>query len=70
MNKERLAVEIAGIRMATPIMGASGAFGFGLEYEDFLDLADVGAVVSKPTPRKTTVFSGFSRAAASASSGE
>lgn len=54
MNKERLAVEIAGIRMATPIMGASGAFGFGLEYEDFLDLADVGAVVSKgitPNPR-------------------
>ena len=35
-------------------MGASGAFGFGLEYEDFLDLADVGAVVSKgitPNPR-------------------
>ncbi len=54
MNKERLAVEVAGIRMATPIMGASGTFGFGMEYEDFLDLADVGAVVSKgitPKPR-------------------
>ena len=54
MNRERLAVEIAGIRMATPIMGASGTFGFGMEYEDFLDLADVGAVVSKgitPKPR-------------------
>ena len=47
MNRERLAVEVAGIRMATPIMGASGTFGFGMEYEDFLDLADVGAVVSK-----------------------
>lgn len=54
MNRERLAVEVAGIRMATPIMGASGTFGFGIEYEDFLDLADVGAVVSKgitPKPR-------------------
>ena len=54
MNRERLAVEIAGICMATPIMGASGTFGFGMEYEDFLDLADVGAVVSKgitPKPR-------------------
>ena len=54
MNRERLAVEVAGIRMATPIMGASGTFGFGMEYEDFLDLADVGAVVAKgitPKPR-------------------
>ena len=54
MNRERLAVEVAGIRMATPVMGASGTFGFGMEYEDFLDLADVGAVVSQgvtPKPR-------------------
>ena len=54
MNKERLSVEVAGIRMATPVMGASGTFGFGMEYEDFIDLADVGAVVSKgitPKPR-------------------
>lgn len=54
MNRERLAVEVASIRMATPVMGASGTFGFGMEYEDFLDLADVGAVVSKgvtPKPR-------------------
>ena len=53
MNRERLAVEVAGIRMATPVMGASGTFGFGMEYEDFLDLADVGAVVSKGvTPKR------------------
>ena len=54
MNRERLAVEVAGIRMATPVMGASGTFGFGMEYEDFLDITDVGAVVSKgitPKPR-------------------
>lgn len=50
----RLAVEIAGIAMRTPVMGASGTFGFGLEYQDFLDMQRVGAIVSKgltPQPR-------------------
>lgn len=54
MSSERLAVEIAGIKMNTPVMGASGTFGFGLEYQDFLDLHEVGAVFSKgitPQPR-------------------
>lgn len=35
-------------------MGASGTFGFGMEYQDFLDLHEVGAVFSKgitPQPR-------------------
>lgn len=54
MSSERLAVEIAGIKMNTPVMGASGTFGFGMEYQDFLDLHEVGAVFSKgitPQPR-------------------
>ena len=54
MDREGLGVGVGGVRGATPIMGASGTFGFGMEYEDFLDLADVGAVVSKgitPKPR-------------------
>lgn len=54
MSSERLAVEIAGIKMNTPVMGASGTFGFGMEYQDFLDLHEVGAVCSKgitPQPR-------------------
>ena len=54
MNTERMAITFAGIPMATPVMGASGTFGFGLEYEDFLDLRHVGAIISKgitPLPR-------------------
>lgn len=54
MSSERLAVEIAGIKMNTPVMGASGTFGFGMEYQDFLNLHEVGAVFSKgitPQPR-------------------
>lgn len=54
MSSERLAVEIAGIKMNTPVMGASGTFGFGMEYQDFLDLHEVGSVFSKgitPQPR-------------------
>ena len=33
-----LAVNIAGIKMKTPVMAASGTFGFGTEYSDFVDL--------------------------------
>lgn len=54
MNLDRLAVDFAGIRLKTPVMGASGTFGFGIEYKDFLDLSRVGAIISKgltPLPR-------------------
>lgn len=42
-----LAATIAGIKMPTPVMTGSGTFGFGLEYTDFLQLNQVGAVVVK-----------------------
>jgi dihydroorotate dehydrogenase (NAD+) catalytic subunit len=42
-----LAVDIAGIKMRTPVMAASGTFGFGLEYGDFVDLHTVGAIAVK-----------------------
>lgn len=44
-----LNVKIAGIKMKTPVMTASGTFGFGPEYADFVDLNQVGAVVVKGT---------------------
>ena len=44
-----LAVDIAGIKMKTPVMAASGTFGFGSEYSDFVDLNKIGAVVVKGT---------------------
>ena len=45
----RLAVNIAGVKMATPVTTGSGTFGFGLEFTDFLDLEKVGAVTVKGT---------------------
>ena len=54
MNFERLATDFAGIKLKTPVMGASGTFGFGIEYKDFLNMGDVGAIISKgltPLPR-------------------
>ena len=47
-----LEVNIAGIKMKTPVMAASGTFGFGMEYSDFVDLNQIGAVVVKGTTLK------------------
>ncbi|MBP2653657.1 MAG: Dihydroorotate dehydrogenase [Firmicutes bacterium] len=44
-----LAVNIAGIKMKTPVMTASGTFGFGPEYSEFVDLNRLGAIVVKGT---------------------
>lgn len=44
-----LAVKIAGIDMKTPVMTASGTFGFGLEYSDYIDVNQLGALVVKGT---------------------
>jgi dihydroorotate dehydrogenase (NAD+) catalytic subunit len=55
MINNRLAVNIAGIQMKTPVMGASGTFGFGIEYADFIDVNGIGAIVTKgitPLPRQ------------------
>lgn len=52
IKPEVIGVNIAGIKMKSPVMTASGTFGFGLEYKDFLDLNDVGAVVVKGTTLK------------------
>ena len=45
----RLATTIAGIKMQTPILTASGTFGFGEEFADFVDLAKLGGVMVKGT---------------------
>jgi dihydroorotate dehydrogenase (NAD+) catalytic subunit len=44
-----LAINLAGISMKTPVMTASGTFGFGPEYSEFVDLGKVGAIVVKGT---------------------
>lgn len=42
-----LAVEIGGLKLKNPVMTASGTFGYGEEYSEFLDLNMLGAVVVK-----------------------
>ena len=42
-----LSVEIGALRMSNPFMAASGCFGYGVEYAEAVDLASLGAVVSK-----------------------
>jgi dihydroorotate dehydrogenase (NAD+) catalytic subunit len=42
-----LSVDIGGLRLSNPLMAASGCFGYGVEYADAVDLASIGAVVSK-----------------------
>ncbi len=42
-----LAVEIAGVRLANPIMTASGTCGYGEELAEIFDLSELGAIVTK-----------------------
>ena len=42
-----LETNVAGIRMKNPVMTASGTFGYGSEYSDFIDLNQLGATVVK-----------------------
>ncbi len=44
-----LAVDINGYSLKNPVMTASGTFGFGEEYEDFIDIDALGGIVVKGT---------------------
>ncbi|MBQ8007291.1 MAG: dihydroorotate dehydrogenase [Lachnospiraceae bacterium] len=62
-------VSIAGITFKNPVMTASGTFGSGMEYSEFVDLNKLGAVVTKgvsltpwsgnPTPRVAETYGGM-----------
>ncbi len=62
-------VTIAGVTFQNPVMTASGTFGSGMEYSEFVDLNRLGAVVTKgvanvpwpgnPTPRVAEVYGGM-----------
>ena len=47
-----LSTEICGINMETPILAASGTFGFGEEFADFVDFSKLGGVMVKGTTLK------------------
>lgn len=65
-------VSIAGVELKNPVMTASGTFGSGAEYSEFVDLNKLGAVVTKgvanvpwpgnPTPRIAEVQGGMMNA--------
>ena len=44
-----LRVNIAGLELINPVLTASGTFGYGLEYQDFVDLSQLGGIVVKGT---------------------
>ena len=46
-----LGVEFAGIRMQNPVVSASGTFGYAREFEPYLDLNRLGAIVVKTITR-------------------
>jgi dihydroorotate dehydrogenase (NAD+) catalytic subunit len=47
IKRPELGVEVAGIKLKNPIMPASGTFGYGEEYAPYIDLNNLGAVVTK-----------------------
>ena len=44
-----LTTKIAGLTMKNPVMTASGTFGYGVEFADFVNLEDIGGVIVKGT---------------------
>ncbi len=42
-------VNIGALSLRNPVMTASGTFGYGIEYADFMDLASIGGVIVKGT---------------------
>jgi dihydroorotate dehydrogenase (NAD+) catalytic subunit len=48
----RLATTLCGIPLATPVLAASGTWGYGLEFQSIVDLRDVGGIVVKGLSRE------------------
>lgn len=65
----KTSVNLAGVELKNPVMTASGTFGSGEEYSEFVDLSKLGAVVTKgvanvpwpgnPTPRVAETAGGM-----------
>lgn len=69
-NKDiNMEVDLAGITFKNPVTTASGTFGSGMEYSDYVDLSRLGAVTTKgvsttawlgnPTPRIAETYGGM-----------
>ncbi|MDA3832355.1 MAG: dihydroorotate dehydrogenase [Spirochaetales bacterium] len=46
-NRADLAVNIGGIELKNPVMTASGTFGYASEFDGFVDLSQLGAIIVK-----------------------
>lgn len=44
-----LTTKLAGITLKNPVMTASGTFGYGVEFADFVNLEDIGGIIVKGT---------------------
>ena len=44
-----LSVNIGDLKLCNPVMTASGTFGYGKEFEDFVDLEKIGGIIVKGT---------------------
>lgn len=54
-----LSVKIGNLQMKNPVMTASGTFGYGIEYADFLDISRIGGIIVKGTtiqPREGNLY--------------
>jgi len=63
----KLNVNIGALSLKNPVMTASGTFGYGVEFEDFIDLAGLGGIIVKGTTLKPREGNDYPRMAETAS---
>ena len=62
-----LSVNIGALSLRNPVMTASGTFGYGLEFQDFVPLSELGGVIVKGTTLKPREGNDYPRMAETAS---
>src|ERR1700728_5082211 len=50
--KTDMRIQFAGIELANPVIAASGTFGYGVEFEEIVDLEKIGGFVTKGISRE------------------
>ncbi len=63
----KLNVNIGALSLKNPVMTASGTFGYGLEFADFIDLSGLGGIIVKGTTLKAREGNDYPRMAETAS---
>ena len=63
----KLDVNIGNLRLTNPVMTASGTFGYGLEFQDFVPLDGLGAIIVKGTTLRPREGNDYPRMAETAS---